>query len=337
MKAVILKGIRGLGDLQIVDLPEPSPGPGEVLVRVRAASLNYRDILITSGGYGSRQKRLDLIPLSDGAGEVVEVGQGAVGFAPGDRVTGCFFQSWVSGEPTNRILDDDLGRAHDGVLCELKCFKASGLVVTPNYLSDVEAASTPCAGLTAWNGVVGIGKTTPGQTVLIQGTGGVSIFALQFAKLAGAAVIATSSSNSKLDRLREMGADSVINYKEHANWGEIVLELTKGRGVDLVMEVGGAGTIKQSLRAVRPGGMISLVGVLAGARSDLLIPLIGSRNVRLQGITVGASEDFVRMLRAMSGNQIKPVIDKAFSIAETPDAYEHLCSGKHFGKVCITL
>lgn len=337
MKAVVLQDLGGPSSLKLVERPDPAPGPGQVLVRLRAAALNYRDTLVTTGGYGSRQKKSDLIPLSDGAGEVAAVGPGVTRFAPGDRVTVSFFQSWVGGEPTQALLDDDLGRAHDGTLCELGLFKETGLVHTPDALSDVEAASTPCAGLTAWTGIVTLGATRPGDTVLVQGTGGVSLFALQFAKLAGAEVVATSSSDQKLERVRTLGADHLINYVDDPDWGKTALNLTGGRGVDHVMEVGGAGTMKQSLRAIRPGGMISLVGVLAGARSDLLIPLIGSRNIRLQGVTVGTVEGLATMLRAMALHGTKPVIDEVFDMKDAQAAYEHLIAGRHFGKVCIAI
>ena len=337
MKAVVLKDLGGPSSLELVDKPDPTPGPGKVLVRLRAAALNYRDTLVTTGGYGSRQKKSDLIPLSDGAGEVVEVGEGVTRFKPGDRVTASFFQSWVGGEPTQEVLDDDLGRAQDGTLCELRVFKETGIVPTPDALTDVEAASTPCAGLTAWSGIVTLGATQPGDVVLVQGTGGVSLFALQFAKLAGAEVIATSSSDAKLERVRALGADHTINYVADPDWGKTALALTGGKGVDHVMEVGGAGTMKQTLRAIRPGGIVSLVGVLAGARSDLLIPLIGSRNIRLQGVTVGTTEGLSTMLRAMALHRTKAVVDHVFPMAEAREAYEHLIAGRHFGKVCIAI
>ncbi len=337
MKAVVLKDLGGPSSLEIVDKPDPTPGPGTVLVRLRAAALNYRDTLVTTGGYGSRQKKSDLIPLSDGAGEVVSVGEGVTRFKPGDRVTASFFQSWVGGEPTQELLDDDLGRAQDGTLCELRVFKETGIVPTPDELTDVEAASTPCAGLTAWSGIVTLGATQPGDVVLVQGTGGVSLFALQFAKLAGAEIIATSSSDEKLERVRALGADHTINYVNDPDWGKTALALTGGKGVDHVMEVGGAGTMKQTLRAIRPGGIVSLVGVLAGAKSDLLIPLIGSRNIRLQGVTVGTTEGLSTMLRAMALHSTKPVVDRVFPMAETTEAYEHLMAGRHFGKVCISI
>ena len=229
------------------------------------------------------------------------------------------------------------GRTHDGVLCELRAFKETGIVHTPDSLSDVEAASTPCAALTAWTAIVTLGQVGLGDVVLTQGTGGVSLFAIQFARLCGAEVIATSSSEAKLARVKDMGAAHLINYVEDPDWGKTALALTGGRGVDNVVEVGGAGTLKQSIRAVRPGGTISIIGVLSGARSDLLIPLIGSRNIRLQGVTVGTVGGLDAMLRAMDFHRIKPVIDRVFPMAEAQDAYEYLASGQHFGKVCIEI
>lgn len=337
MKAIVLEDLGGPASLRLVDKPDPEPGPGEVLVRLRAASLNYRDTLITTGGYGSRQKKADLIPLSDGAGDVAAVGSGVRKFKVGDRVTSSFFQSWIAGDPDDAKLDDDLGRACDGVLCELRVFKETGLVHTPDSLSDVEAASTPCAALTAWTALVTLDRIGLGSIVLTQGTGGVSLFAIQFARLCGADVIATSSSDAKLERVRDMGAAHLINYVDDPDWGKTALALTGGRGVDNVVEVGGAGTLKQSIRAVRPGGTISLVGVLSGARSDLLIPLIGSRNIRIQGIAVGAAGGLEAMLRAMDFHRIKPVIDRVFPLADAQAAYEYLLSGQHFGKVCIEI
>ena len=339
MKAIVLQDIGGPSSLRLVDKPDPDPepGPGQVLVRLRAASLNYRDTLITTGGYGSRQKRTDLIPLSDGAGEVVAVGPGVRKFRVADRVTSSFFQSWMAGDPDEAKLDDDLGRAHDGVLCELRVFKETGIAHTPASLTDIEAASAPCAALTAWTAIVTLGHTGLGDVVLTQGTGGVSLFAIQFARLCGAEVIATSSSDAKLARVMEMGAAHLINYVEDPDWGKTALALTGGRGVDNVVEVGGAGTLKQSIRAVRPGGTISIVGVLSGARSDLLIPLIGSRNIRLQGVTVGTVGGLEAMLRAMDFHRIKPVVDRVFPMTEAQAAYEYLASGQHFGKVCIEI
>ncbi|MSO64920.1 MAG: NAD(P)-dependent alcohol dehydrogenase [Alphaproteobacteria bacterium] len=337
MKAMVLGTLGGPEKLRLCDRPQPSPGPGEVIVRLRAASLNFRDTLILKGGYGARQKTADLVPLSDGAGEVIAVGHAVKRWLPGDRVTGCFFQDWLAGEPSEAVLDSDLGRARDGVLAEFRAFGEQGLVATPAPLSDIEAAALPCAALTAWSALVTYGGVRAGDVVLVQGTGGVSLFALQFAKACGARVIVTSSSDAKLERAAALGADCLINYASDQDWGKTALQWTGGRGVDNVVEVGGAGTLKQSIRAVRPGGIISLIGVLAGARSDFLIPLIGSRNVCIQGIAVGHREGFEAMLRAMAVHRIKPVIDRVFALADAAAAFDHLAAGRHFGKVCIAI
>ncbi|PPR77865.1 MAG: alcohol dehydrogenase [Alphaproteobacteria bacterium MarineAlpha2_Bin1] len=336
MKAIALTETTSISNLELIDRPVPEPNSNEVLVKLFASSLNYRDLLIAIGGYGSRQKKRDLIPLSDGSGEIVSVGSSVKKFKVGDRVLASFFQSWISGELTEELLDDDLGRSSDGVLTQYRCFKQEGLVKIPNYLSFIEAASLPCAALTAWSGIIELGCIKPGQTVLIQGTGGVSLFAMQFALMAGASVIVTSSSDKKIEILRKMGVKKTINYSKHPEWGMKVLEITDGMGVDHVMEVGGAGTLKQSIRSVKPGGVISIIGVLDGAKSNLLIPLIGSRKIRLQGVTVGSVENLLNMVKAMENHKIKPIIDKVYKLNESKDAYEYLKSGKHFGKICIS-
>ena len=337
MRVVLLKDTGGVESLTLAERPEPAPGPHEVLVRIRAASLNYRDLVVLRGGYGSRQRTADLIPVSDAAGDVVAMGPGVTRFAVGDRVLTCFFQRWIAGEASEDKLDSDMGRKWDGVLAELKVFGEQGLVLMPPDLTPIEAAALPCAGLTAWSAIVTLGHVAPGEVVLTQGTGGVSLFAVQFAKLAGAEVIATSSRDGKLARLAELGADHLINYRTDDEWGQTARELTGGRGVDHVVDIGGAASLKQSLRAVRPGGTISVIGVVSGPSYDLLIPLIGSRNVRLQGVTVGAREGLEAMLKAMAQARLKPVVDKVFPLAEVRAAYEHLASGEHVGKVCIEM
>ena len=337
MKAVVLQSADGPRGLQLVDRPDPTAGPGEVLVRIKAASLNYRDLVMTRGGYGSRQRKSDLIPLSDGAGEVVEIGDGVTRFKTGDRVTVSFFQNWISGPASQEKINSDIGRDRDGVLCELRTFKEDGLAATPDALSDVEAAALPCAALTAWSAISVYGKAKPGDLVVAQGTGGVALFALQFAKLFGAEVIMTSSSDAKLERAAELGADHLINYQSDPEWGKTALDLTGGRGVDNVIELGGSETLRQSLWAIRPGGIICLIGVLSGARAELLIPLIGSRNVNLQGVSVGTREGLEDMMRGMAANAVKPVIDSVYPLTEAVAAFEHLAAAKHFGKVCIRL
>lgn len=342
MRAQVFTKASGIDALSLTEKPTPKPGPGEVLVKVGAASLNYRDLLIAKGGYRSRQKQEDLVPLSDGAGTIADIGDGVSEFSVGDRVTACFFQDWPAGRATEKAMESDTGRATDGFLQEYRVCPVGGLVRTPDQLTDAEAASLTCAGLTAWSAVVRHGHVQPGDVILTQGTGGVSLFALQFAKLAGASVIITSSSDDKLDKARELGADFGINYAETPDWGvvarDIAYDLTGGDGVDNVIELGGTQTIKQSLIAGRPGGTLSLIGVLSGATTgNVLLPFIISRDVRLQGVTVGPKEDMARMCQAISQAQIRPVIDRVFDFEDSAKAYRHLESGAHFGKVCIQI
>jgi NADPH:quinone reductase-like Zn-dependent oxidoreductase len=342
VRAQVFQTSTGIDALTLVDAPMPAPGPGEVLVHVGAASLNYRDLLIAKGGYRSRQKQENLVPLSDGAGTITALGDGVTEFSVGDRVTACFFQDWPAGRATDRAMESDSGRASDGFLQEYRVCPVGGLVKTPDHLSDAEAASLTCAGLTAWSAVVRHGHVQPGDVVLTQGTGGVSLFAVQFAKLAGASVIITSSSDDKLARAKDLGADFGINYSANPEWGatarDIAKDLTGGDGVDNVIELGGTETMKQSLIAGRPGGTLSLIGVLSGATTgNVLLPFIISRDVRLQGVTVGPREDMARMCQAIAQSGIKPVIDQVFPFEQTQDAYRHLESGTHFGKVCINV
>jgi NADPH:quinone reductase-like Zn-dependent oxidoreductase len=314
----------------------PKPGAGEVLVRLKAATLNYRDLITVKGGYGSRQK-FPLIPVSDGAGVVETIGSNVGGFAPGDRVIGSFFENWIGGEPSEAKMRSALGGAVDGVLTQYRVFPASALVRTPEHLSDVEAAALPCAGLTAWSAVVKLGGVKPGQTVLTQGTGGVSIFALQFAKMCGARVIATSSSEAKIQRLGKLGADTTINYKSTPEWGKRAREITR-HGVDLVVEVGGVGTLNESIRATRIGGTIAFIGVLAGPPPpELRISLMVMQQQRLQGVTVGSAEDLQSLVDAITVNRMKPVIDRVFPFEQAKEAFSWMASGAHFGKVAIAI
>lgn len=338
MRAMVFGEPKGPDFLKLVERPMPVPGPGEVLVKLGAAALNFRDLLIAKGGYRSRQKQQDLVPLSDGAGTITALGPDVHDFKVGDRVTACFFQEWPAGTATEHAMESDTGRAVDGALQEYRAYKTSGLVHTPAHLSDAEAATLTCAGLTAWSAVFRLGHTQPGDVLLTQGTGGVSLFALQFAKMGGATVIVTSSSDAKLARARDLGADHGINYAANAEWGAAAKTLAGGDGVDNVVELGGTETMKQSLIAVRPGGTLSLIGVLSGATTgNVLLPFIISRDVRLQGVTVGPREDMDRMCRAIEAAAMKPVIDKVFGFEDSADAYRHLASGVHFGKVCIDI
>lgn len=336
MKAVLLK-TPGIENLSIEDLPEPEPRRGEVKVRLRASSLNYRDLITAVGGYGSRQKQEGLIPLSDGAGEIVAVGENVHRFQVGDRVTPIFFTDWQGGEPSLQAMGRALGGSAQGCAAEFACFPEHGVVATPDFLSDAEAASTVCAGVTAWQAVVEQGCIRPGDWVLTQGTGGVSIFALQFAKAMGARVIATTSSDVKAKRLRDLGADQVINYRDITDWGKAAKSLTGGSGVDLVVEVGGAGTLGQSLRAIRVGGTIAMIGVLAGQTSEVNMGFVLMTNSRIQGITVGSREMHQAMYRAMEAHRIRPVISDSFPLAEIRQAMAHQQAGRHFGKVAIEI
>jgi NADPH:quinone reductase-like Zn-dependent oxidoreductase len=327
----------GLDHLELVERPDPEPGPGQVLVRMRAASLNYRDQVVIAGGYG-RQMTTPLIPCSDGAGEIVALGPGVRGLRAGDRVMTCFFQEWLAGPPAAEALRTSLGGPLDGTLRELACFSQHGVVRIPDYLGWVEAAALPCAAVTAWNALSELSTTGPAHTVLVQGTGGVSLFALQLAKCMGARVIATSSSDAKLQRARALGADHTLNYTRTPEWGKAVRELTSGRGVDHVIEVGGAGTLPQSLRAVCAGGTISLIGVLAGARNEIHLPHVFMAQVRMQGVVVGSRAAAQNMLRAMEAHQLHPVIDaQRFGLADVRAGLEHMSAGRHFGKIAIDI
>lgn len=336
MRTYLLEKTAGIDCLQLVDAPKPRPGHGEVLVRMTAASLNYRDLITVDGGYGSWQK-LPLVPVSDGAGIVEEVGAGVSRFKSGDRVINAFLPNWIDGEPNEAKLSGAFGGLVEGVLTEYRAFPEHALLHTPEHLSDQAASTLACAAVTAWSAVVKLGGIRPGDTVLTQGTGGVSLFAVQFAKLAGARVIATSSSHAKLEKLAKLGADETINYKTTPGWGKRARELTAGRGVDLVVEVGGSGTLNESIRAARTGGIIAMIGVLAGSGSDLRLPLVAMQQQRIQGVACGSIEDLQAVVDAMALHGIQPVVDKVFAFAEARQAFKHLASGQHFGKVVIEM
>ncbi|MBW4513357.1 MAG: NAD(P)-dependent alcohol dehydrogenase [Scytonematopsis contorta HA4267-MV1] len=336
MKAYELQNGTGIEALTIVQRPDPQPDYGQISIRVRATSLNYRDLVVAKGQYGSGVQ-YPLIPMSDGAGDVVAVGEGVTRIKVGDRVCGIFFQDWIAGGISKEIMKSDLGGSINGMLAEYVVLHQDGVVKVPAHLTYEEAATLSCAAVTAWHGLVSKGNLTAGETVLILGTGGVSIFALQFAKMFGARAIVTSSSDEKLQRVKEMGADEVINYKTHPDWEKKVYELTDRRGVDHVVEVGGAGTLAKSLSAVCYGGKISLIGILTGVTSEINpMPILG-KSITVNGIYVGSREMFEAMNKAISQNKIQPVIDKVFKFSEAKEAYQHLKSGAHFGKVVIAL
>jgi len=335
MKVFQIQDDWGMENLQLGNRPDPQPGPGQVLVRLRAASLNYRDLLVPNRGYGSYTGTLPLIPLSDGCGEVVEAGPGVTRFRVGDRVLPCFQQGWISGEPTLERLTRTLGGPLDGTMAEYLVVDEEGLVAAPSHLDDVEAATLPCAALTAWSALTGFGPLLPGARVLVQGTGGVALFALQIAKLAGAHVTVISSSDEKIARARALGADAALNYVATPEWARATRDFTEGRGYDLIVELGGEKTIAQSLRCIRAGGTMAMIGVLSGGRLDAPLGLVVTRQVRLQGVTVGPRDAFEAMLRAFSQHRLRPVVDRVFAFEELKEAMAYLKSGRHFGKICI--
>lgn len=335
MKAFQVEQDWSMDNLRIGERPEPQPGRGEVRVRMRAAALNYRDLLVPERGYGSRMQALPLVMLSDGAGVVDAVGEGVTRVRVGERVCPLFFQTWRGGEPNDANFAKSLGCETDGTMADLMVLPEDGVAPAPAHLSDVEAATLPTAAVTAWRALITEGRLKPGDKVLVQGTGGVSLFALQFAKMAGAHVICTSSSDDKLARAKALGADETINYRQTPEWGRRAREIAGGEGVDHIVEVGGEGTLPQSLRAIRTGGTLSLIGVLGGSSLAAPLGLVVTRHIRLQGITVGNREDFLAMTAAIAQHRMKPVVDRVFAFDDLHAALDHLASGKHFGKVCI--
>jgi NADPH:quinone reductase-like Zn-dependent oxidoreductase len=326
---------EGFDDLTLTEADMPRPGRGQVLVRMHAASLNFRDLAVATGKYMMSALPPDLVPLSDGAGEVVEVGPEVDRVKPGDRVAGIFMQSWLGGEGDPVFGRSALGGAIDGVLAEYVLFDQQGLVHIPEHLSFAQAATLPCAAVTAWNALMGLNPLQAGQTVLVLGTGGVSIFALQFAHAAGARVIATSSSDEKLERARALGASDGINYRQHEEWHKQVRALTGGRGVDHVVEVGGPGTLQRSVGATRQGGIVSLIGVLTRGTLDPMAVFAGGAIIR--PIYVGSRQMFEAMNRAIALHQIEPVIDRVFPFEAAKEAYRHLKGATHVGKVVVSI
>ncbi|HEY5072565.1 MAG TPA: NAD(P)-dependent alcohol dehydrogenase [Caulobacteraceae bacterium] len=333
MRAVVIEGAYGIDNLTVVEKSDPTPGPGQIVVDIKAASLNYRDLATVT----ARSGRTPFTPCSDGAGVVSAIGDGVTRVKVGDHVAPLFFQGWFAGDPTPQRLGGALGGALDGVLQEKVLLSAEGVTPVPAGYTDEQAATLPCAALTAWRGLVAEGKVKSGEVVVVQGTGGVSIFALQFAKAAGASVIITSSSDEKLERAKALGADYLINYKSTPDWAKEVRTITANRGADHVIEVGGTGTFEQSLRAIRVGGKIAVIGILAGFVKDLNIAAIFAANAVIHGVTVGSREHFESMTRAIEANAIRPVIDKRFSLEQVRDAFETMKAGAHFGKIVLTM
>lgn len=334
MRQYVLNAPGPNAALELQDTPDPKPESGEVLVRVRACSLNYRDLMIMRGEYGE-PKVSPLVPVSDCAGEIVSVGEDVDDYSAGDRVAGCFFQNWESGPLNNDVYGSDLGFSLQGVLSELRVFPASGLVKLPRYLSFAEGATLPVAGVTAYSAVLPFVSSK--TTVLLLGTGGVSLFALQLAKLSGARVIITSSSDEKLKRATELGADHTINYRTRPAWDEPAREITDGRGVDLVVETGGAGTFEKSVNALASGGKISQVGRLTGIAQGVNVQPLVYKGASLNGIFVGSRKDFVALNALVEQINISAMVDDLVPFNEAPRAFERLASGRHFGKVVITL
>lgn len=335
MKAIRLKGSGGLERLTAVEMDEPgAPQAGEILVRLHASSLNYHDYLVAIGKIPTAD---GLIPLSDGAGVIERVGEGVSEFAVGDHVVSCFFPEWQKGEAVAAGFATTPGDGVDGYARERVVRPARWFTRAPRGYSHAEAATLTTAGLTAWRALVGDGPLQAGQTVLTLGTGGVSIFALQFAKMMGASAIVTSSSDEKLARARELGADHTINYRRHPEWAEQVLERTDGRGVDHVIEVGGPETLPQSISACRIGGHIALIGVLTGFAGKIPTVALLTRQVRLQGLTVGSRQQQIEMIRALDANDMQPVIDRTFPLQELAEAFRYEASGAHFGKICVEI
>jgi len=333
MKAIRLKGSGGLERLTAVEMDEPdAPREGEILVRLHASSLNYHDYLVALGTIPTAD---GLIPLSDGAGVVERIGAGVTEFAVGDHVVSCFFPEWQTGEPVSSGFARTPGDGLDGYAREWVVRPANWFTRAPKNYSHAEAATLTTAGLTAWRALVDDGPLRAGETVLTLGTGGVSMFALLFAKMMGALTIVTSSSDEKLARARTLGADHTINYRQHPNWADQVLDRTDGRGVDHVIEVGGPGTLPQSISACRIGGHIELIGVLTGFSGPIPTAALMARQVRLQGLIVGNRRQQIEMIRALDADDTKPVIDKTYLLQDLVEAFRYEASGAHFGKIGI--
>jgi NADPH:quinone reductase-like Zn-dependent oxidoreductase len=332
MKAMRLKKPGGLDSIYVGRADAAAPGRGEITVRLHASSVNFHDYLVVTGKIPVEEDR---IPMSDGAGVVTAVGAGVAEFAVGDHVVSTFFPDWHGGEATVELLRAVPGDRADGYAREMVTAPATSFTRAPKGYSHAEAATLTCAGLTAWRALVVNGRMKAGDVVLTQGTGGVSIFALQLAKAAGAIVISTTSNADKAARLKTLGADHVINYKDDADWGRTAKKLTGGRGVDHVVEIGGAGTIEQSMRASRLGGHISLIGVLAGYAGPINTALLMSMQIRLMGITVGARQHQQDMVRAIDANGIRPVLDESFALEKLADAFRRQESNQHFGKIVV--
>lgn len=334
MKAWCICEKFGIDHLQEVERGSPPVGHGQVRVQVEACSLNYRDLLMVTGVYNPKQP-LPLIPLSDGAGKVVEVGEGVTQVHEGDRVAGTFFRDWIGRPvPDRSTLKGTRGGPIDGMLAQEVVLSEHEVVKVPEHLSPVEAATLPCAALTAWSALIEQGRLTPSDTVVVQGTGGVALFGLQFAKMVGARVVVTSSSDERLERVRDMGADATLNYRSDPNWGKTV---QAHGGATHVLELGGAETLPQSLRAARPGATLFMIGNLSGAEATFNMLHAVMQNIRLQGVLVGCRNDFLHMNEAIAHHLMKPVIDRVTDFDAVPETFEAFAAAGHFGKVCVAV
>jgi len=332
MKAYEVQNAWGIDSIVEVEREKPKAGPGQVVVAIKAASLNYRDLLTVEGKGGAK---LPLIPFSDGAGDIVEVGDGVTRVKKGDRVCPIFFPGWIDGGPSAYGRTKALGGSVPGTLQDFMVLDAEAVTPIPPHLSYLEAATLPCAAVTAWSALVDEGRIKAGDWVLVQGTGGVSIFALQFAKMLGAKVIATSSSDEKLQRAKALGADALINYKTTPEWSKAALEATGGQGVDIVVEVGGAGTLNQSLNCAKVGGAVVIIGLLTGVKQEIVVPVIFGKNLRVIGISVGSRVQFEAMNRSIAEHKMKPVVDKVFPVSQVRQALQAMKAAGHFGKICL--
>lgn len=329
-----LGAIKGVGPFILTQEPAMLPGPGEILVRIEASSLNFHDYAVVTGRLGPRD---GLSPMSDGAGIVEAVGEGVTNFAIGDRAVSVFFPGWEDGDvhpAYTMVVPGDRGQ---GFARDYATAPAHWFTHAPADWSSAETATLPCAALTAWRALMVEARIKPGDWIVTQGTGGVSLFALQFAKAAGARVLATSSSDAKLEKLRALGADALVNYRDRPEWSRAVMDATDGHGADVVVEIGGAGTLTQSIRATRIGGHIALIGVLAGIAGEIPTAEIMGRNIRLHGITVGSRAHQRAMIRAIETNGLRPVIDRSFPLEQLADAFAYQASGAHFGKIVVDL
>lgn len=336
MRVFQIEGDWGLGNLRLSTRPKPVPGLGQILIRMRMAALNARDLIVPERGYGRATGELPLIPVSDGVGEVVETGPGVTRVTVGDRVSPTYFQNWIAGDPCPAAFSSALGGPLDGVMADYLCLSQECVVRVPAYLTDAEAATLPCAALTAWSAIVTHGRTCAGDRILVQGTGSVALFALAFAKLHGAHVTVISSSNDKLERVRAMGADATINYTETADWAKASRDITAAKGgYDLIVELGGGQTLPLSLRAVRPGGTLAMIGVLSGLSTETSLGPIVARQIRVQGVTVGHRAGFETMLAAMAQHEIRPVTGTTFAFEDLHAALQHQRDGGHIGKTLI--